>query len=122
MDNIKLVIPKKSEFISTIRLTSSALANIANFNIDDIEDIKVIISEICTFLINNIENSDKPLEINYCLDMGIIKVEVKDLNDGCLKKDSHLNNDMSILIIESLADKCEIDYENKILCFVKSLN
>ena len=40
MENVKLIIPKKSEYLSTIRLTTSALSNINGYNVDDIEDLK----------------------------------------------------------------------------------
>ena len=120
MENVKLIIPKKSEYLSTIRLTTSALSNRNGYNIDDIEDLKVIISEICNFFINNIEKSEKPLEIEYFIENGTLKIEVSDLNEGEITEKSKINSEMCILIIESLADECEIDLENKKICFEKT--
>lgn len=121
MDNIKLIIPKKSEFLSTIRLTTSALSNIDGSNIDIIEDLKVIVSEICGFLINNVTENEKPLEIEYFIEKDLFKVIVTDLNDGELAKNNNSSSEMCILIIESLSDKYEIDLENKKLSFEKNL-
>ena len=109
MDNIFLKIPKKSEYMSTIRLTTSAVANLKGFNVDDIEDIKVIISEICTFFIN----------ISYEISENNIKVEVTDLNEGIINDDSL--NDMSIMIIESLSDNYNFDLKNKKITFEKCI-
>jgi len=120
MENVKLVIPKKSEYLSTIRLTTSALSNINEYNIDDIEDLKVIISEICNFFINNIEKNVKPLEIEYFIENDTFKIEVSDLNEGEITENNKINSEMCILIIESLADKYEIDLENKKICFEKT--
>jgi len=120
MENVKLVIPKKSEYLSTIRLTTSALSNINGYNIDDIEDLKVIISEICIFFINNIKRDDKPFEIEYFIENCTFKIEVTDLNEGEITENNKENSEMCILIIESLADKYEIDLENKKICFEKS--
>lgn len=118
MDNIVLKIPKKSEYISTIRLTTSALANLKGFNIDEIEDMKVIISEICTFFIrNNIESSEE-LEIKYQILQDKIIVSVMDLNEGQIS-DLNLSDDMSIMIIESLSDFYKYDLKNKIITFEK---
>src|SRR5690606_22844166 len=103
MGKILLKIPKKSEYMSTIRLTSSALSNINRLNIDEIEDIKVIISEICTFFIKNLKKSTEELEISYRVFQNKIIVTVADLNDGTFSEES-LNDDMSIMIIESLSD------------------
>lgn len=120
MENVKLIIPKKSEYLSTIRLTTSALSNINGYNIDDIEDLKVIISEICNFFINNIEKNVKPFEIEYFIENDTFKIEVSDLNEGEITEKNKLNSEMCILIIESLADKYEIDLENKKICFEKT--
>ncbi|WP_290459833.1 ATP-binding protein, partial [Romboutsia ilealis] len=43
------------DFVSIIRLTTSGIANKIGFSIDDIEDMKVAVSEACT---NAIKHSD----------------------------------------------------------------
>ncbi|NLJ58224.1 MAG: hypothetical protein GX339_05195 [Tissierellia bacterium] len=119
MDNIVLKIPKKSEYMSTVRLTSSAIVNMSSFNVDEIQDIKVIISEICTFFIKNIEKYTESLEITYEIHKDKVIVEVTDLNEGQLPAINELQNDMSIMIIESLADNYTFDSENKKIIFEK---
>jgi serine/threonine-protein kinase RsbW len=121
MDKILLRIPKKSEYMSTIRLTSSALANIKGFNVDEIEDIKVVISEVCTFFIKNLEKSTEELEIDYQVSANKIIVTVADLNAGELSEES-LKNDMSIMIIESLSDDFNYDLNKKTITFEKNKN
>jgi len=122
MDNISLTIPKKSEYMSTIRLTTSALSNVSCFNIDDIEDLKVIISEVCTFFINNIEKNSHPLKIEYFIGHNSLKVEVSDLNEGNITEKNKSNSEMCIMIIESLADNYNFDLENKKIIFEKNMN
>ncbi len=117
MDKIILTIPKKSEYMSTIRLTTSGLSNLKGFNVDEIEDIKVIISEVCTFFINNIRQSAEPLNISFEISENNIKVEVSDLNEGDINEDG--SNDMSIMIIESLSDNYNFDLKNKKITFEK---
>ena len=120
MDNIVLKIPKKSEYMSTIRLTTSALANVKGFNIDEIEDIKVIISEICTFFIRNIEPIIEDFEIAYKINDNNILIKVSDLNEGKIPENADLKCDMSIMIIESLADNYNFDLKHKIITFEKN--
>jgi len=119
MDNIYLKIPKKSEYMSTIRLTTSAVSNLKGFNVDDIEDIKVIISETCTFFINNIEQVTEPLDMVYEISENKIKIEVTDLNEGIINEESL--GDMSIMIIESLSDSYNFDLKNKKVTFEKCI-
>ncbi|MGD9568144.1 MAG: ATP-binding protein [Sedimentibacter sp.] len=122
MEKINLTIPKKSEYISTIRLTTSALSNLKGFNVDEIEDIKVIISEVCTFFISNIENSSEPLDIKYEIKGNNLSVEVTDLNSGKISDNNITNSEMCIMIIESLADNYNFDLENKKIIFEMSIN
>jgi serine/threonine-protein kinase RsbW len=122
MEKIKLTIPKKSEYMSTIRLTTSALSNLKGFNVDDLEDIKVIISEVCTFFINNVDNQSEPLDIIYKISDNNISVEVTDLNTGNISDNNGTNSEMSVMIIESLADNYNFDLENKKIIFEKSIN
>ena len=119
MDKVLLRIPKKSEYMITIRLTSSALSNLKGFNIDEIEDIKVVISEICTFFINNLKNNSDDFQVNYEIFPDKLVVTVKDLNEGRLSGDC-LKDNMSIMIIESLSDTYNYDLNNKAITFEKS--
>lgn len=122
MEKINLVIPKKSEYMSTIRLTTSALSNLKGFNVYEIEDIKVIISEVCTFFINNIENSSEPLDIKFEINDDNLSVEVTDLNIGEISDNNKTNSEMCVMIIESLADNYNFDLEKKKIIFEKSIN
>jgi len=55
MDNnlemVKLSLPCKAEYVSTARLVASSMANRLGFDIDDIEDIKVAVSEVCSNIV-----------------------------------------------------------------------
>ena len=122
MEKIKLSIPKKSEFMSTIRLTTSALSNINGFNVDEIEDLKVVISEVCTFFINNVKNNTEPLNICYELNTDNLTVEVTDLNSGEIIQKDRTSSEMCVMIIESLTDSYNFDLENKKIIFEKCIN
>ena len=47
-ETIKMEISSNPEYVSIIRLTTSGIANKIGFCLDDIEDLKVAISEACT--------------------------------------------------------------------------
>ncbi|QSX05175.1 histidine kinase [Sedimentibacter sp. zth1] len=117
MDTIKLEIPKKSEFISCVRLTTSSISNYYNFDIDKINDIKVIISEICTFFINSIKDNNEPFLIEYFLNDNEIEITVTDKNKEMLSKSAIEDSEMFVLIIDSLADYYNINYENNNITF-----
>lgn len=53
MDLLKFSIPEKPEYIKLIRLAISSAANSAGFDMEEIEDIKVAVSEACTNVIQH---------------------------------------------------------------------
>src|SRR6056297_3201456 len=88
MEKIKIQIPKKSDYISTLRLTTSSIASKIGFDIDALEDIKMLISEVCIFLIKNFKDDKNSISI--------LDTNIKEINYDI--------EDMSIMIIKSLAD------------------
>lgn len=110
MDNIKLSVPKKSEYIGILRLIISSLGSKVGVNIDEIDDLKILVSEICIFFIKNVKENTRDIVFDFILDDKKIIIEIADLNSGDLEFN---NDDLSILIIESLADAFRLNYKEK---------
>ena len=102
MEKVIIEIPKKSEYISTLRLTTSSIASKIGLDIDNLEDVKMLISEVCIFLIKTFEENENPLKLEYTLEENKININIKDTN---IEKISYDGEDMSIMIINSLADE-----------------
>lgn len=107
-DVIKLTIPNKPDYISIVRLTTSAICSNIGLNIDDIEDMKVCISEA---FINALCKSDEvSIEFQVKTDRLIMKVNnVSVIEDE--KIDLKKEIDLGILIIESLMDEVNFNDE-----------
>lgn len=56
--NIELNIPCLSEFVGIVRLAVSGIATRMNFSIEEIEDIKIAVSEACTNSVQYAYESD----------------------------------------------------------------
>ncbi|TQQ84596.1 histidine kinase [Peptacetobacter hominis] len=80
-DTIKMEISANPEYVGIIRLTTSGIANKIGFTIDEIEDIKVAISEACTNAIKH-SDEDKFNIVFNIMDNGI-EIEVHDKGKGC---------------------------------------
>ncbi|QQY79771.1 serine/threonine-protein kinase RsbW [Keratinibaculum paraultunense] len=107
-DIINLKIPSKPDYISVVRLTSSAIASNLGLNIEEIEDIKVSIAEACINAIN------KSSEINIQFEIEKDKLTIKVNNVHPLEEDkSNLNKELElgILIIKSLMDEVNFSEE-----------
>lgn len=104
MDKLSITIPAKKVYIKSVRLFTSGLASDQGFDIEAIEDIKVVVSEAINYKI-----SDEPITINFEVEEKQLAIEVvgkdKTLDERALK--------MRDLILEELADEVNID-EDKI--------
>ncbi|SHI37531.1 serine/threonine-protein kinase RsbW [Dethiosulfatibacter aminovorans DSM 17477] len=115
-DRITLDIPKKSDFISIIRLTTSSIVNKLDFNIDEVDDLKILVAEISVMFIRYIKDDNRNLRFEFILDGDLIKIDVTDMNEGDFRVE---DDDLSMLIIESLSDEYSIDEEGKRVTIVK---
>ena len=83
MDNMKLMVPCKPEYVSTIRLAISSLANNAGFDIEAIEDIKVAVSEACSNIVAHSSSGENTqYEVDCSVEKGRIELCVKDYGTG----------------------------------------
>lgn len=99
MDNITITIPPKSIYIKSIRLFTASLASDLGFDIEKVEDLRVVVSEAINYKL-----SDKEIQVVYT-------VNEKELEIKVIGKDKSLDQralDMRNLILEELADEVEI--------------
>lgn len=67
-DEIIIQLPKKAEYVGFVRLTVSGLVSKIGFDIDVVEDIKVVVSEICSRIVSSkCEDSSQYYNVNFKL-------------------------------------------------------
>ena len=84
---ISLVIPASAEFVGVARLAISGVASRMNFSIDEIEDIKISISEACTTVIQhaygeNVDPQKHVIDIKVFIVGSELEIVVKDFGHG----------------------------------------
>lgn len=100
-------------FVSVIRLTVSGIASKIGFSFDEIEDLKVSISEACT---NAIKHSKEDLfEINFYIYEDKLSIEVIDdgvgYDEDSVEDPDPLNpktSGLGLFIIKTLMDEVEV--------------
>lgn len=103
-DIINLTIPRKPDYISLVRLTTSGIAYSMGLNVDDIEDIKVSIGEAC---INSLMSDGKEeISLVFEIDEEKLSIEVmnvkEEIPDDLQEK---RERELGLLIIKSLMDE-----------------
>ncbi|RAP27135.1 histidine kinase [Candidatus Marinamargulisbacteria bacterium SCGC AG-333-B06] len=84
---VSLKIPSMPEFVGVVRLAISGIAARMNFTIDEIEDIKISVSEACTNVIQHAYGSspnpeEDIIEINAYIVDDNLEIYVKDYGQG----------------------------------------
>lgn len=105
MDTISLIIPPKTIYLKSMRLLAASLASDMGFDIEEVEDIRVVVSEAI-----NYKMSDRNIKINFYTKENLMKVEV-------IGKDREIEEEnlkIKQIILEQLADKVEV-VEDKII-------
>ena len=113
-ETIKMEISANPEYVSIIRLTTSGIANKVGFCLDDIEDLKVAISEACT---NAIKHSlEDRFTIIYTMIEKGLTIEIIDNGKGYNTKevsepdlDNLKESGMGLFIIEALMDEVNVE-------------
>ena len=79
-ETIKMEIASNPQYVSVVRLTTSGIANKIGFCLEDIEDIKVAVSEACT---NAIKHSlDNKFSVEYTIFENGLTIGITDSGKG----------------------------------------
>lgn len=79
-ETIRMEIVSNPQYVSVVRLTTSGIANKIGFCLEDIEDIKVAVSEACT---NAIKHSlDDKFYVEYTIFKDGLTIEIIDNGKG----------------------------------------
>ncbi|GHU52795.1 hypothetical protein AGMMS49975_09360 [Clostridia bacterium] len=102
---IELSLPANAAYVSAVRQTASSIASRLNFDVDELEDVRSLVSEVCGLLIKKsgghggflikFDPSDgKKIKISFTLSHAE-KVDIE-------------KDDMGLAMIQALADKFDI--------------
>lgn len=112
---VTLILPDEPEFISLARMSASVMANRAGLDIDEIEDLKVALSEACTNALRYGCSNEKFYEVQFILKPEYLEITVTDKGEGFDSEqivEPVIGGDQiggfGIFLIRSLMDRTEI--------------
>ncbi|MDR1816328.1 MAG: ATP-binding protein [Clostridiales Family XIII bacterium] len=119
-DIMKMTVPGKAEYVRAVRMTASALASDAGFDIEEIDDIKVAISEACTnIVLHGAEDGSIHYDVAFELDDEKLVICVEDQGPGYdleeyvepVPGQIEESGGLGIFIIRALMDEVDIRSE-----------
>lgn len=107
MEKIKLVFPSNPKYLQALRLTTASIFNSEGFDVENIEDAKVIVSELFTMLLAEEDKIKTKFEI--CDEsINVIFKRSKITTDSNI---SGIDFELKQQILKALADDIIIDNE-----------
>lgn len=138
-DFIEMKFPAKPDYVSVIRLTVSGIANRMGFSYEDIEDLKIAISEATSNVVTHAYDEEGEMTIGFGVYPNRIEIMVADNGDSFNLKDvkedigpydkytEEIDNlregGFGLFLINTLMDKVEINNKyGVIVLMTKYLN
>jgi serine/threonine-protein kinase RsbW len=118
-DTLKIMVPGKAEYVGTIRLAVSSIANRIGFDIEAIEDIKVAVSEACSNIVCHSNIREEYLYQVVCVvDEEKLEISVEDEGAGFDLQDYEepvledpKESGLGVFIIRALMDEVSVRSE-----------
>lgn len=120
-DKLTMIVPGKPEYVGTVRMAAAHAASRVDLDIEQIDDIKVAVSEACTNIVLHAhEEPDFTYEVVIEISETLFTVTVTDEGKGFGMEDytepvpgemSGVGMGMGIFIIKALMDDVEITSE-----------
>ena len=120
-DRLEFTMPSSSEYVGVMRLAISGIASRLNFTIEDIEDIKIAISEACTNAVQHGYGNEVGGRVTVVCDVHPDKLEIQVKDSGSGFETSILGTDkqkeaseaklglgLGLTFIKNLMDDSEI--------------
>ncbi len=137
-DYIEMIVPSKPEYLGVVRLAVSGIANRMGYTYEEIEDIKIAVTEACTNVVYHAYDDEEEgkTKINFAVYHDRLEIFVIDQGKNFDKKavrakmgpvDSNtavekLNEGgLGLFLIETLMDKVEITGEHGVVVAMTKL-
>lgn len=131
LDLVNLSIPAKPDYVGIARLTVSGIANRMGFSYDDIEDLKLAVSEACTNAVDHAYcGGDGEIEVSCNIFLDRLEIEVVDRGNsfnldeiekrtGPIQVGSTMNalreRGLGVFLMKSLMDHVDIKGDNGVI-------
>lgn len=103
-DTVELTIPVRSNLLILARLTAAAMAARAEFGIEDIEDLRLVVEELCLSVIG--QSITGTVHLRFTEEDGVLTVGCSLWGEGDQDERGEEDpDDLSLRIIEALVDE-----------------
>ncbi|MEA2461071.1 MAG: serine/threonine-protein kinase RsbW [Actinomycetota bacterium] len=106
MDTVSVSIPASPAYIQVVRLIASGLASRLRFTIDEIEDLKIAVDELCAYLTGS-QGRDGTLDLDFRIEGSLLEIRGVGNFVAGQKARTELT-EFSRMILETVADSADL--------------
>jgi serine/threonine-protein kinase RsbW len=118
LDKVSISIPASPEYLQVVRLIAAGLASRLGFTIDEIEDLKIAVDELCAYLTGT-QGRDGQLDITFDVEgSGLGITGTATLAPG--QKVRTELTEFSQMILSTVVDEARLDQANGVPGFTLS--
>ena len=107
MDRVAVTIPSSPQYLQVVRLVAAGVASRLKFTLDDIEDLKIAVDELCAYL-TGAQGRDGTLHITFTVHDDLIEIE----GTGEFTPGDKIRTDLtdfSKVILETVVDSASLE-------------
>jgi serine/threonine-protein kinase RsbW len=112
---VRLTMPARPDLLRVARLTAAGLANRVGFNVDEVEDVKIALDELCFGLLGDGAGVGT-LDLRFVLEPGALVIEGAGPANGSVDRDED-TTEFAALLLAALVDEHEISRDGQELRF-----
>lgn len=105
-DTVELVLPVRADLVVLARYTAATIASRADFDVEEIEDLRLAVEELCLSVVDG--SRDGRLELRFQRDEGEVEVECVFVPAGGTSPNGssvERHSDLSDRIVDALVDE-----------------
>lgn len=110
MDTVSISIPASPEYVKIVRLVAAGLAVRLRFTIEDIDDLKIAVDELSSYLTGT-QGRDGTIQVLFSVGEDRIEISGAGLFSPGQKVRSELTQ-FSQMILETVADEASLEQRN----------
>ena len=113
-EQVRLTMPATPQLLRVARLTAAGLASRLGFSLDEVEDLKIAVDELCYGIVGN-KGGEGSLTLDYRLEGdGLI---IEGTSDSPVPERHEATGELSELILSAVVDDYELHHDHGVVRF-----
>jgi serine/threonine-protein kinase RsbW len=108
---VRLAVPAESRNVRLVRVNAATVAADAGLDVDDVEDVRVAVTELFALLVEDAESSDTQVDVTYRTDDSGVTIEGR--RDVTASTPAPALDDLALGILRVIVDEHDFSADDR---------